>query len=390
MERLGVVAGQTVAGKFLLEGLLGHGGMGSVWRAQHLELSSPVALKILKPQVAENPNSLARFLREAKAAARLRSPHVVQILDHGMDEGLAYIAMELLDGESLQSRLVREAPLEPSVTATVVTHVARAIGRAHAEGIVHRDLKPENVFLVPNEDELVVKVLDFGIAKSSISELNTTGSPETKTGALLGTPFYMSPEQAAGDKSVDHRSDLWALGVIAFECICGRRPFQSEALGDLVLRICVKPLPIPSAQAEVPTGFDDWFAKAVARDPEQRFQSAQQMAAELRTVLVAGAPSRAGAAPSPGSSAPAPTSDPDLRSLPESTAVATLDPLSSTTVPGRRRMVVGAAVVAGTLAAGAAAAWLLLAPGPATTHAGDGDAATEAAAETATPEPLPA
>ena len=285
-EELGVVAGQVVAGKYRLVELLGRGGMGSVWRADHLALLSPIALKVIKPQIARNATSLTRFMREAKAAAMLRSPHVVQILDHGTDGDVAFIAMELLDGESLFQRLERDKMLSPRLVLTVMTHIGRAIGRAHEAGIVHRDLKPDNVFLVPNDDEIVAKVLDFGIAKDGQLALGSDSEgPQTRTGTLLGTPYYMSPEQATGDKGIDHRTDLWAMGVIAYECLCGRRPFQSDSLGDLVLQICAKPPPVPSQQAAVPMGFDAWFARATERDVTKRFQSARELVAALRAVL---------------------------------------------------------------------------------------------------------
>ncbi|MCC6521588.1 MAG: serine/threonine protein kinase [Polyangiaceae bacterium] len=291
-DELGVEAGQVVAGRYRLVKVLGRGGMGSVWLADHLSLLSPVAVKIIKPEIARSHLSLSRFLREAKAAAMLRSPHVVQILDHGSDGDIAFIAMELLEGESLFQRLYREGRLSPALTLTVMTHVGRAMARAHEAGIVHRDLKPDNVFLVANDDEIVAKVLDFGIAKSAMLPLGTTGDgPQTQTGTLLGTPYYMSPEQAVGDKGIDARTDLWAMGVITFECLVGRRPFQSDSLGELVLQICTKTPPVPSRLAAVPAGFDAWFARAIEREPGDRFQSAKELVAALRQALAATATS---------------------------------------------------------------------------------------------------
>src|SRR5690606_14625384 len=232
--------------------------------------------------IVPDDDKVARFLREAKAAAALRRPHVVQILDYGMDEGSPFIVMELLEGENLAQRLKRVGRLGAADTVRIATHVGRAIGRAHEAGIVHRDLKPENVFLVHNEDEEIAKVLDFGVAK--IDGLGTEGA-RTRTGSILGTPYYMSPEQAQGNKTVDHRSDLWSLGVIVFECLTGKRPFFSDGLGDLVLQICVRDIPVPSQVAAVPIGFDAWFLRAVNRDPDQRFQSAREMTDALRDVL---------------------------------------------------------------------------------------------------------
>jgi serine/threonine-protein kinase len=225
-------------------------------------------------------------MHEAQAAAKLRSPHVVQILDYGVDEAskLPFIVMELLEGETLAQRIKRLGRLTAADTARILSHVGRAVGRAHEANIVHRDLKPENVFLVHNEDEEIAKVLDFGVAKVSPGALGTAGS-HTRTGSIMGTPYYMSPEQAQGNKAVDDRSDLWSLGVIAFECMTGVRPFYSEGLGDLVLQICIRDLPVPSHFAPVPAGFDAWFAKAVAREPDQRFQSAKELTDALSEAL---------------------------------------------------------------------------------------------------------
>ncbi len=284
-DELGVKAGQVIDGKYRILKLLGRGGMGSVWLCDHLSLFSRVALKVIKPAIAQNRNSLARFMREAKAAAMLRSPHVVQILDHGKTDDIAFIAMEFLDGQSLLQRLKKGGPLSPSLTSTIMTHVGRAIGKAHETGIIHRDLKPDNIFIIPNDDEIIAKVLDFGIAKTGLFELNQTESPQTQTGALLGTPYYMSPEQATGQKDIDHRSDLWAMGVIAFECLTGKRPYRSDSLGELVLQICARPMPVPSSLANLPPGFDAWFVKAQQRKPAQRFQTAKEMTKALREVL---------------------------------------------------------------------------------------------------------
>ncbi len=274
--------GMVVANRFRLGQMLGRGGMGSVWRAMHLGLDVPCAVKFIEGELAALPEAQARFEREAKAAAQLRSPHVVQILDHGLWEGTPYIAMELLEGEDLGKRLARVGRLAPAEAHAIVAQVCRALGKAHAAGIVHRDLKPDNIFLVRDDDREITKVLDFGIAKSRGQDLG--GSSNTKTGAMLGTPYYMSPEQAQGVKQVDFRTDLWALAVIVYQAIVGRLPFESEALGDLLVRIIVSPLPVPSHYGPVPPGFDAWFLKAASRDPNERFQSAKELADSLALV----------------------------------------------------------------------------------------------------------
>ncbi|MBM4358908.1 MAG: protein kinase [Deltaproteobacteria bacterium] len=272
--------GRVIANRYRLTNRLGVGGMGSVWRAEHLTLGSQVAIKLIDELIASNAEIRERFEREAKAAASLRSPHVVQVLDYGVDEGTPYIAMELLEGESLDDRLTREVKLSPRDTLRIITDVARAVGKAHEAGITHRDLKPANIFLVKNDDAEMAKVLDFGVAKQS-----ATAGRATQTGAMIGTPAYMSPEQAQGTKSVDPRTDLWALGAITFECLCGRLVFTSEAMGELILHICTKPLPIPSQEADLPEAFDAWFARALERDPDARFQSARELIDGLRAAL---------------------------------------------------------------------------------------------------------
>jgi eukaryotic-like serine/threonine-protein kinase len=279
--------GKVLAGRYRLEHQLGEGGFGTIWRAEQLVLGATVAIKLIDLAIARQAGALDRFLREAQAAATLRSPHVVQVLDYGVDGDQPFIAMELLEGESLAQRLHRLGRLAPSEALRIVTHVARAATRAHECNIVHRDLKPDNVFLVQNEDEEVAKVLDFGVAKIKNPEWIAESS-QTRTGSLIGTPHYMSPEQVQGNKAVDYRSDLWSLGVIAFEMFTGQRPFVGNALGDLVLQICVRDMPIPSRLAPVPAGFDDWFAKAADRDPDRRFQSARDLAAALRDVVGGG------------------------------------------------------------------------------------------------------
>jgi serine/threonine-protein kinase len=271
----------VIAGRFRLNHPIGRGGMGSVWHATHLGLDIPCAVKFIEGEYASVAEAQTRFEREAKAAATLRSPHVVQILDHGVCEGTPYIAMELLEGEDLGKRLQSVGRLSPRDVHGIVMQVCRALMRAHTLGIVHRDLKPDNIFLVRDDDREIAKVLDFGIAKR---DHNALQGSNTKTGAMLGTPYYMSPEQAQGTKSVDFRSDLWSLGVIAYQGITGVLPFESEALGDLLMKIIVNPLPVPSQVAEVPLGFDAWWLRAASRDPTARFQSAKDLADSLGLV----------------------------------------------------------------------------------------------------------
>jgi serine/threonine protein kinase len=276
-----LVEGAEIAGRFRLERKLGEGGMGEVWTAIHMTLDVPCAVKFIHAEAASNIVARARFEREAKAAAKLRSAHVVQILDYGVCGEVPYIAMEYLEGEDLRERLRRQLRLSPRDTVRIVSEVGKALAKAHGAGIVHRDLKPENIFLVKDEDGEVAKVLDFGVAKQTQSlEAHTT------TGALLGTPYYMSPEQAQGTKAVDHRSDLWSLAVLTYRCLTGELPFQSQALGDLLIKIVMGPMPVPSqVVADLPPAFDQWWKCAAQRDPDHRFQSAKELVSALRVAL---------------------------------------------------------------------------------------------------------
>ncbi len=273
-----------VAGKYRLTRVLGRGGMGAVWEGMHATLGTRVAVKFIDPEYADSPEARNRFENEARAAASLRSKHVVEMYDHGLsDDGSPFIVMEYLEGEPLDRRLDRVSRLSPEETARILHQACRAVARAHATGIVHRDLKPENLFLVWDDDEQAdfVKVLDFGIAKFT-DRRSSTASSATRTGSVLGTPFYMSPEQARGLRSVDHRTDIWSLGVIAYRCLVGQLPFDGEAIGDLLVRLCTEPIPIPSQlQPDVPPGFDAVIEKALERDLTRRYQSVQEFADDL-------------------------------------------------------------------------------------------------------------
>jgi eukaryotic-like serine/threonine-protein kinase len=274
-----------VAGKYELVRLIGRGGMGTVWEGRHATLATRVAIKFVDPQYADSAEARARFVTEARAAATIRSKYAIQIYDHGLtDDGRPYIVMELLAGEPLDRRLERLGRLPLRETARLLGHVCRALQRAHDAGIIHRDLKPENIFLVssPDDDEEIAKVLDFGIAKFKGLPGGPAVTSSTKTGAVLGTPFYMSPEQARGLRQIDHRTDLWSLGVIAYKCVTGILPFDGESVGDLLVKICTAPLPVPSRTTPgLAAAFDRWFARALEREPDRRFGSASELADAL-------------------------------------------------------------------------------------------------------------
>jgi serine/threonine-protein kinase len=275
-----------VAGKYRLTELLGRGGMGSVWAGIHTTLGTRVAVKFIDAEHVDSLEARQRFENEARAAASLRSKHVVEVYDHGvMEDGRPFIVMELLAGEPLDRRLDRLGRLPAKDTSRLVSMVCRALSKAHAVGIVHRDLKPENVFLVWDDEDGadVAKVVDFGIAKFTDQVMGPSSA--TRTGSVLGTPYYMSPEQARGLRSVDYRSDLWSVGVIAFRCVTGRLPFEGEAVGDVLVKLCTAPIPIPSAYVpDLPPGFDAWINRVLSREPEGRFQSAAELASSLSAV----------------------------------------------------------------------------------------------------------
>ncbi|KYF97473.1 hypothetical protein BE20_38490 [Sorangium cellulosum] len=253
--------------------MLARGGMGAIWVARHVQLDAAVAIKLMAPEYAASSTARARFEREARAAAQLKIPNVVHVHDYGIEGETPFLVMELLDGEDLETRLAREGRLSLSATLSVVAQVCKALRRAHETGIIHRDLKPANA---RQDDEEIVKVLDFGIAKAQGTLL---AGKETKTGTLVGSPYYMSPEQVRRSKTLDWRSDLWSVGVIAYRCVTGRLPFPGEEIGEVFVAICTEDVPLASSLApELGPEVDRFFSRAFMREPERRFQSASELA----------------------------------------------------------------------------------------------------------------
>jgi len=281
-------SGAVIAGKFRLERVIGRGGMGAVWLARHLQLDMPVAIKFMDGAAATAPDARQRFEREARAAAQIRSPHIVQVLDHGLDEESPYIVMELLEGEDLGVRLRRVQRLSLGALEPLLNQAAKGLRRAHDLGIIHRDLKPSNLFITRVDEDEIVKLLDFGVAK-----LRWTGAlgDFTQAGTLLGSPSYMSPEQARGQRSIDHRSDLWSLGVIVFRAVTGVKPFKGDSIGDLIIKLCIDPPPVASEILPgLPPALDEFFARAFQHEPEGRFQSALELAAAFSAIARAAGP----------------------------------------------------------------------------------------------------
>jgi serine/threonine-protein kinase len=238
--------GHVIGERYRLEKPLERGAMGTVWRAEHVRLKAPVAVKFLDPSLIGDTEMHERFMQEARSAAAVRSAHVVQVFDYGSEGGVPYIVMELLDGENLDARLGQRGALSPAELNKIFTEVSRGISKAHAMGVVHRDLKPGNIFITREGDHEVTKLVDFGIAKVKSDALRFTQNVGTQLGTLLGTPQYMSPEQVRGATSVDHRTDLWALGILACECLTGQYPFSGRSIGDLTVQICTEKPIAPS------------------------------------------------------------------------------------------------------------------------------------------------
>ena len=279
-----------MAGRLRLLHPLGEGGMGTVWAAHHLTLDTDVAVKFIRAdRAATDPKSLSRFRREARAAARIKSPHVVEIKDFGtLEDGVPHIVMELLGGCTLADLLRREGPLGLDVAADIVEQVALALEGAHEVGVVHRDVKPQNIFVLGRRgsQRYAIKVLDFGIAKLVDERRCATGDGGTETGVAIGSPAYMSPEQIEGSATVDHRSDLWALGVVAYRLLTGALPFDgpsSMATGAAVLS--GRYVPVTVRRSVLPRALDDWMAKALCVHRTGRFSSARESAAAFRVAL---------------------------------------------------------------------------------------------------------
>src|SRR5262245_7621964 len=278
--------GKLIAGRFQLDREIARGGMGAVWAAHARQLDVPVAVKFMDRSLIESDEARTRFEREARASAQLRSPHVVQVLAHGIDDDRPYIVMELLEGEDLGQLLKREQTGPLGTASLIAAQIAKALRRAQELGVIHRDLKPSNIFLTRVGDELFVKLLDFGIAKMTRLEV----APSTSAGMFLGSPLYMSPEQLRG-QPIDHRADLWSLGVVLFRAVTGKPAFAASALPDLTLKICVEPLPRASALgSKLPIALDAFFERALARNREERFSTATEMAAAFDAIAKGGSP----------------------------------------------------------------------------------------------------
>src|SRR5688572_26829768 len=301
-----------IAGKYRILRALAAGGMGALWLAEHVELETIVVVKRLL-ELRDSDADVARFRREAKAAAALRSRHIVRVHDFGTDEAGPYLVMELLRGQDLSSLLEQKGALPVEQAVEIFRQAAKAMRVAHAAGVVHRDIKPSNLFLADEEGEVVIKVLDFGIAKRF--EVREGSAAITASGMLLGSPGYMAPEQVRG-QAVDTRADIWALGVVLYEMLTNAPPFYSEHVGDSLVRVCAGDYaPATSLSPGLGKAWDEFFAHALEVDPEERFPNVEVMLHALDLILngapnldrlLAGAPTLKATSGVVGSLAPPP------------------------------------------------------------------------------------
>ncbi|WP_438001211.1 serine/threonine-protein kinase [Sorangium sp. So ce185] len=280
-----VAEGQILSGKYRVERILGQGGMGVVVAALHEQLHQRVAIKMLHP--GANAEMVERFVREARAAVRLKSEHVARVLDVGtLETGAPFMVMEYLEGSDLQETLRQRGPLELEEAVGYVLEACEAIAEAHAAGIIHRDLKPANLFLTRGADGSgMVKVLDFGISKA-LAEPSAAGTaPElglTKTSMVLGSPLYMAPEQMRSARTVDTRADIWSMGAILYQLLTARVPFDATSLSELIIMINTEPPPPPSAyRPDLPPGLEAAILRCLERDVAKRFKSVAELAGAI-------------------------------------------------------------------------------------------------------------
>ncbi len=270
--------GRVLSEKYRLIRLLAEGGMGSVYEAEHVLIRRRVAVKVMHALFSASTESVKRFLGEARAAGTIGHPNIIEIFDVGEEEdGTIYIVMELLKGESLQDLLDRDGSLPAGRAVAVVLQMLSALFSAHKKGILHRDLKPDNIFLaVDKRNRQEVKLLDFGVAKFQNPRDESLGL--TKTGAVLGTPYYLAPEQAKGGKFIDSRIDIWSAGAVMYETLAGRVPFDGDNYNEIIGKILLEdPVPLSKLTPNLPSGLAEIVEKSLAREPEDRYQNVGEM-----------------------------------------------------------------------------------------------------------------
>lgn len=287
MSKTSVEPGTVLLGKYVVERVVGKGGMGIVAAARHMELGELFAIKLLLESDLEHPEPIERFLREARASAKLKSQHAVRVHDFGrLPSGTPYMVMEYLAGQDLRQLLQTRGSLTIEEAVQYVLEACEAVAEAHAMGIVHRDIKPANLFLVRRPAApSIIKVLDFGISKE-LDPQERVGADLTRTGSLLGSPNYMSPEQMTHVKDADARSDVWSLGIVLFQLITGKLPFQGSVLTEVVARVLTEDVPRPrSLRSSIPAELEAIVLRCLEKKPEKRFQSVNELAAALRLMI---------------------------------------------------------------------------------------------------------
>lgn len=336
-ETFEIDVGATVAGRYRLERLLGRGGMGEVWVAHHSTLDTPYAIKFLDRSLLDDIDRdtiLKRFLDEAKAASQLskQSRHIVSVHDYGEQGGVPYIVMEMLDGVSLDQR-VEQGPTGLGEAVAILEQVCRALTQAHKAKLIHRDLKPGNVFLCRDEEgKLLVKVLDFGLVRS----IQPGDKNVTQKGIAVGTPTYMSPEQARAAANMDHQCDVWSMAVLSYAMIAGKTPWPGDTMQEVLINVCRSEyIPMSVAKPEIGTAFDDFYKKAFQRQARDRFPDAEAL---VRAFRIAVAAAEGTEAPASGVLVPLPSEQPTKE-------------MTASAIPGvgesrgRGRVVAGAALL---------------------------------------------
>ena len=379
----GVREGEVVGEKYLVERILGVGGMGIVVAARHLQLETKVAIKFLLPAMMEHEEMVSRFAREARAAVRITSEHVARVLDVGtLPNGAPYMVMEFLEGGDLGAWLRERGPLPIEVAVDFVLQACVAVAEAHSLGIVHRDLKPSNLFCIRRADgQLMVKVLDFGISKvTAVSASLGPSFSATQTSAVMGSPLYMSPEQMTSAKDVDARTDVWALGIILHELLAGHAPFQGDTLPEMCIRIATRPPEtLRSARPEAPADLESIILKCLEKNRDDRYRHVGELAVALsefgppRSRLlvdrIVGVLQTTGRAPE--SAGTGMSSQPSWRSGATVTSHESIAAFGRTNAGAMRRRTVGFIGLAGTVAAAAVVGFILVRPASNAGHTDD-------------------